>query len=176
MQKKIVNKIIYHRAKKKINTSKELSLIIRNAKKNYKGSKIDPATKTFQAIRIFVNKELTELMSGLIAAARLLENGGVLAVITFHSLEDKIVKYFFNLCSNLKKNPSRYLPVDSNQTNLFHLSQKKPLTPSNKEIIKNYRSRSAKLRFGIRNNNPFVLPNEFLKKFEKYSKLESINL
>ena len=62
------------------------------------------------------------------------------------------------------------------KTNLFHLSQKKPLVPSNLEINKNYRSRSAKLRFGVRNNNSFVLPGEFLKKFEKYSKLESVNL
>ena len=74
----------------------------------------------------------------------MLANGGILAVVSFHSLEDKIVKSFFNLYSNLKKNPSRYLPLNENKSDLFKLLSKKPLIPSKKEIHKNIRSRSAK--------------------------------
>ena len=173
--KLIANKIVQNRSKKPIQTSKELSLIIRKAKKYYRYDK-NPATKTFQAIRIFVNQELTELIYGLIAAAKLLANGGVLAVVTFHSLEDKIVKYFFNLCSNLKKNPSRYFPIKKNKFDFFKILSKKPLTPSKKEIKENSRSRSAKLRYGIRNNNQFNFPEELIKKFDKYFQLENRNL
>jgi 16S rRNA (cytosine1402-N4)-methyltransferase len=112
---------------KKFFDSKELASIISDAKKNYKKYKRNPATKTFQAIRIFVNQELTELISGLIEAAKLLSNGGILIVVSFHSLEDKIVKNFFNPYSNLRKNPSRYLPIKKNKSNLFKLISKKPL-------------------------------------------------
>ncbi len=168
----IANKIEKYRSTKTIKTSKELASIIKNAKRNYKYSKINPATKTFQAIRIFVNQELTELMLGLIEAAKLLSNGGILIVVSFHSLEDKIVKSFFNLYSNLKKNPSRYLPAKENKPSLFKLISKKPLIADIKEIKENVRSRSAKLRYAIRNNNSFFHPNEFMNKFENYFKLE----
>ena len=87
-------------------------------------------------------------------------------------MEDKIVKYFFSLYSNLKKNPSRYFPLTDNKSNLFTVKNKKPLIPERKEIIFNNRSRSAKLRFAIRNNNKFFFPEEFVKKFEKFSKIE----
>jgi len=172
----IANKIDKYRSKKLIKNSKELASIIENAKKNYKNYKRNPATKTFQAIRIFVNQELTELISGLIEAAKLLSNGGILIVVSFHSLEDKIVKNFFNLYSNLKKNPSRYLPLNENKDDLFKLLSKKPLIPSKKEIHKNIRSRSAKLRYAIRNNNSFFYPKEFREKFEHYFKMEEIRL
>ena len=141
-------------------------------KKNYNKYKKNPATKTFQAIRIFVNKELTELILGLIEAAKLLSNGGTLIVVSFHSLEDKIVKNFFNLYSDLRKNPSRYLPIKENKSSLFKLISKKPLVAEGKEINANIRSRSAKLRYAIRNNNPFFYPNEFEKKFVNYFELE----
>ena len=173
--KKIANNIVSYRKKKPINTSDELSLIISKAKRNY-GNKKNPATKTFQALRIFVNKELTELVLGLIAATKILSEGGSLIIVSFHSLEDKIVKYFFNLYSNLKRNPSRYLPFASNNSNLFTVKNKKPLIPERKEIIFNNASRSAKLRFAIRNKNKFFSPKEFVKKFEKYSKIEGLNL
>ena len=140
--------------------------------KNYKNYKRNPATKTFQAIRIFVNQELTELILGLIGAAKLLSNGGILIVVSFHSLEDKIVKNFFNLYSNLKKNPSRYLPAQENNSSLFKLISRKPLVANVEEIKKNIRSRSAKLRYAIRNNNSFFYPNEFKNKFINYFKLE----
>ena len=120
-----------------------------------------------------MNKELTELILGLIKATKLLSNGGMLIVVSFHSLEDKIVKNFFNLYSNLKRNPSRYLPVEENKSNLFQFVSKKPLVADINEIKKNIRSRSAKLRYAIRNNNSFFYPEEFKNKFSNYSKLES---
>ena len=168
----IANNIDKYRRKKPIKTSQELASIINNAKKNYNKYKKNPATKTFQAIRIFVNKELTELMSGLIEAAKLLSNGGVLIVVSFHSLEDKIVKNFFNLYSNLRKNPSRYLPIKENSPSLFKQISKKPLVADVKEVNKNIRARSAKLRYAIRNNNSFFYPSEFKKKFINYFESE----
>ncbi len=172
----IANNIIKYRSKKPIQTSEELTSIINRAKKNYNKYKKNPATKTFQAIRIFVNQELKELVLGLIAATQMLTEGGVLIVVSFHSLEDKIVKNFFNLYSELNKNPSRYLPIQENKSSLFKLLSKKPLTPSKKEISNNIRSRSAKLRYAIRNKNNFFYPEEFQKKFENYFKVGEIRL
>ena len=168
----IANKIVKHRKKKPIKTSEELASIINEAKKSYNNYKKNPATKTFQAIRIFVNKELTELMLGLIEASKLLSNEGILIVVSFHSLEDRIVKNFFNLYSNLRKNPSRYLPIMENKSNLFKLFSKKPLVADEKEIKQNIRSRSAKLRYAVRNSNSFFYPTEFKKKFANYFELE----
>ena len=174
--KLIANKIVQYRNKQPIKTSEQLSYLINKSKKNYNKFKKNPSTKTFQAIRIFVNQELTELIKGLIAAAEILAEGGKIVVVCFHSLEDKIVKYFFNLYSNLKKNPSRYIPIKENKLSLFNLIIKKPLTPNKKEIDLNIRSRSAKLRFAIRNSRNFFDPNEFKNKFQNYLKLEEITL
>ena len=168
----IANKIDKYRVKKPIKNSQELAFIINHAKKNYNNYKRNPATKTFQAIRIFVNRELTELILGLIEATKLLSEGGVLILISFHSLEDKIIKSFFNLCSSLKKNPSRYLPMEEKKPSLFKFISKKPLIADAKEIKENIRSRSGKLRYAIRNNNSFFYPNEFKNKFANYFKLE----
>ena len=169
----IANKIDKYRRKKPIKTSQELASIINDAKRNYNKYKRNPATKTFQAIRIFVNQELTELILGLIEAAKLLSNGGILIVVSFHSLEDRIVKNFFNLYSNLRKNPSRYLPMKEDKPSLFKLISKRPLVADMEEIKENVRSRSAKLRYAIRNNNSFFYPDEFKNKFLNYLKLES---
>ena len=114
--RKIAQKIIKRRNVKPIKTSEELASIVNEVKKNYNNYKKNTATKTFQAIRIFVNQELTELIIGLILASQLLSDGGVLVVVSFHSLEDKIVKNFFNLYSELNKNPSRYLPFKKKKT------------------------------------------------------------
>ena len=75
-----------------------------------------------------------------------------------------------------KNNPSRYFPLKENKSNLFEVLCKKPLTPDQKEIYKNVRSRSAKLRYSIRNNNSFFYPRDFKKKFENYLKIEGIGL
>jgi len=172
--KRIANKIAKYRSKKPIETSKELATIVSEAKKNFNNYKKNPATKTFQAIRIFVNQELTELILGLIEATKILSNGGILIVVSFHSLEDKIVKNFFNFYSSLKQNPSRYLPTKDSKPGLFKLFSKKPILPNSKEIKENIRSRSAKIRYAIRNNCPFFYSDEFKNKFSNYLKLEAI--
>tara|TARA_B100001013_G_C24409699_1_gene363445 strand:- start:314 stop:661 length:348 start_codon:yes stop_codon:yes gene_type:complete len=115
-------------------------------------------------------------MLGLIEATKLLSNNGILIIVSFHSLEDKIVKNFFNIYSSSNKNPSRYLPIKENKSNLFKLFSKKPLVADTKEIKQNIQSRSAKLRYAIRNGNSFYYPDEFVSKFANYLKLESSRL
>ena len=119
---------------------------------------------------------MRELALGLIAAAKILQNDGILIAASFHSLEDKIIKNFFSLYSNASKNPSRYLPLEKNKLDLFQTFLKKPLTPHKDEILQNVRSRSAKLRYAIRNKNLFFYPEEFKKNFESYFKLEEVRL
>jgi len=168
----IANKINKYRSIKPIKTSEELATIIKQAKKNYNIHKKNPATKTFQAIRIFVNKELTELILGLIEATKLLSQGGILVVVSFHSLEDKIVKSFFTNYTNSNKNPSRYLPLQEKKSNLFKFFSKKPLTPDTNEVNENIRSRSAKLRYASRNENSFFYPKDFKNTFINFLELE----
>lgn len=170
---RIVKNIIKARSKKKITKVNELVEIIeKSKKKNYK-NKINPSTKTFQALRIFVNKEITELIKGIINATKILKPGGKILVISFHSIEDKIVKYYFSNFSSSKSRPSRYLP-DNQETSssLFEAYKNKILKPSAVEINKNYPSRSAKFRYAIRNDNKFIFPEELLIKFKKYLDLE----
>ncbi len=174
--KNIANYIVNYRKKKPINNSNELSVIIKNAKKKYNNYKKNPATKTFQAIRIFVNQELTELVLALKAATKLLSEGGILLVVTFHSLEDKIVKNFFNFYSNLRNKPSRYFPSYEEKTILFNLKNKKPIQPDDSEIKNNIRSRSAKLRYAIRNDKEFNSLEEFERKFQNYTELEGMKV
>ena len=113
--------------------------------------KINPCTKTFQALRIFVNKEITELINGVINATKKLKPGGKILVVSFHSLEDRIVKYFFSNFSKNKSKPSRYFPENEEKHKaLFDEYKNKIFRPSKKEIDKNKRSRSAKLRFAIK--------------------------
>ena len=171
--RRIAHEICKYRKKRLIKTSNELASIIINAKKKYKNKKRNPATKTFQALRIFVNQELTELVSGLIEASKIISKDGAIIVVSFHSLEDRVVKSFFNLCSDLRKNPSRYLPSIKLKNNLFKIISKKPLVPESKEIEENARSRSAKLRYAIRSDSSFLYPMEFKNKFSSYIELES---
>jgi len=160
--KKIANKIIIERKIKKIDTQ-SLVKIIENTKRK-KNFKIHSATKVFQALRIFVNKEVSELINGLIAASRVLKKDGVLAVVTFHSLEDKIVKYFFKSLSE-NKSISRYVPATDQPDILFNMLEKKPKTPSEKELKENIPSRSAKLRYVIKKSNFYDFETDIFKKF-----------
>ena len=148
--KRIAKSIIHHRSINKIKTTHQLARIIRDAIP-VKKRKIDPATKTFQAIRIYLNDEINELKKGLIAAEKVLKPGGRLAVVSFHSIEDRIVKKFFLKC--LKTNSSsRHLPELPNKQPSLEILTKKPILPSTKEINLNKRSRSAKLRIAKRTN------------------------
>jgi 16S rRNA (cytosine1402-N4)-methyltransferase len=110
-----------------------------------KSGEIHPATRTFQALRIFVNKELDELQLALEAAERVLGAGGRLAVVSFHSLEDRIVKNFLNERGKASGG-SRHLPEISQAAPSFRLLTKRPLVPSDSEVAANPRARSAKLR------------------------------
>ena len=173
----IAKNIIKYRNKKKITSTSDLAEIIKNSKKKALFNKINPCTKTFQAIRIFVNKEITELIAGVINATKKLKPGGKILVISFHSLEDRIVKYFFSSYSNNKSRPSRYLP-EKNITDkaLFNNYKNKVFRPSSNEVNQNSRSRSAKLRYAIRSKNEFEYPREFIEKFKSFLDLEAINV
>ena len=110
-----------------------------------------PATRTFQALRIAVNNELSELFRGLCAAERLLKPGGRIIVVTFHSLEDRIVKRFFNQRSSCNQGRSRYLPeLEELKQPTFRNINRRPIIPSKQEVSCNPRARSAKLRAAIR--------------------------
>ena len=169
--KAISKKIVELRKNKKINTQ-DLVKIIDNIKKN-QFTKIHKSTKVFQALRIFVNKEISELIYGLINSYKILPLGGMIVVVTFHSLEDKIVKYFFKNYSE-NKNSSRYLPNQLKNKILFKLSQKKPILPDINEIKKNPPSRSAKLRYAIKIKEDSDF-SDFKKKFEYFLNLENLS-
>ena len=167
----ISKKIIKQRIKSKLNTQKLVS-IINSVKK--KSGRTHNATKIFQAIRIFVNKEISELIYGLIKSAKILDIDGKICVVSFHSIEDKIVKYFFKSLSEDKK-ISRYIPEEKNQNKLFQLDLKKPVYPGSEEINTNRPSRSAKLRYAIKKNNLVDFEKDFLKKFSKLLEIENLS-
>ena len=172
---KIVKNIIKAREIKKIETVVELVKIIELSKKKNYNKKINVCTKTFQALRIFVNKETSELIEGLIKATQFIKQGGKIIIISFHSIEDKIVKYYFTNYSSNKSNPSRYMPSQSNEKNSFFEKYKNNfLKPSDKEIVKNFASRSAKLRYATRTKQSFDYPKEFIEKFQKYLDIENV--
>jgi 16S rRNA (cytosine1402-N4)-methyltransferase len=114
-------------------------------------NEIDPATRTFQALRIYVNDELFELAEALMAAERILAPGGRLVVVSFHSLEDRLVKNFMAARSAASA-VSRHAPVAQSLPLTFKLLTKKPLVPAEDEIAENPRARSAKLRAAERSD------------------------
>ena len=168
--KKIVINIIKERKIKKIDTQYLVQLIEKSKRK--KNFKINSATKVFQALRIFVNKEISELIYGMINATKILKKDGVLAVVTFHSLEDKIVKYFFKSLSE-NKSISRYMPKVDQPRTLFRIDKKKPIIPSLKELKENPPSRSAKLRYVIKKDDFYEFETDILKKFEYLIEIEN---
>ena len=141
--------------------------------KKRKNFKINNSTKTFQALRIFVNKEISELIHGMIHAAKVLKKDGILVIVTFHSLEDKIVKYFFRSLSE-HKSVSRYQPEEIHEEILFNLLQKKPIVPSSLELKENPPSRSAKLRCLIKKENFYDFKTDILDKFKDLIEIENI--
>ena len=174
---RIAKNIIKTRLMKKIKKVDQLVEIIEKSKKKNYASKINPSTKTFQALRIFVNKEITELIEGVINATKILKPGGKILIVSFHSIEDKIVKYFFSNFSSSRSKPSRYFPENKDiNISLFDKYKNRILKPSNIEIIKNPPSRSAKLRYATRSKNKFIYPNELVNKFKRYLDLEGSNV
>lgn len=154
--RRIARAIVAARAEGPIEGTAALAEIVRGAVPAAKGpQKIDPATRTFQALRIHVNDELGELDRGLAAAEQLLADGGRFAVVTFHSLEDRPVKRFFRDRSGGAPKGSRHLPAgDTGPAPTFSLLTRNAITPRDGEIEANPRARSAKLRAAVRTAAP----------------------
>jgi 16S rRNA (cytosine1402-N4)-methyltransferase len=158
--RRIARAIVHARADAPITRTGQLADIIRAIYRGGKPSKTDPATRTFQAIRIQVNEELDELERGLQAAEIILAPGGRLAVVSFHSLEDRIVKEFLRTHSGDVPTVSRHMPAVTASTTepCFKLVRRGALKPADAETRRNPRARSAKLRIAERTSA--ALPQE----------------
>ena len=152
--RRIARAIVAARAGARIETTLQLAAIVARCLPHPKPGQIHPATRSFQAIRIAVNAELTELAAGLKAAERALKPGGRLAVVTFHSLEDRIVKQFFLQRSGGQANANRHAPATGADAPRFALLTRRATAPDDQELAENPRSRSAKLRVAQRTSAP----------------------
>jgi 16S rRNA (cytosine1402-N4)-methyltransferase len=149
----VARAIVAARREAPITTTKRLADIVASVVRSAPGD-IHPATRTFQALRIAVNDELGELESALEAAERALATGGRLVVVTFHSLEDRIVKRFLAERSGREAAPSRHAPATAGLAPTFQLVGRKPVVAGEEELRANPRARSAKLRAAIRTEAP----------------------
>jgi 16S rRNA (cytosine1402-N4)-methyltransferase len=152
--RRIAHAIVAARAVEPIATTAKLAEIVAKCLPRPKPGQSHPATRSFQAIRIAVNAEFSELAEGLAAAERVLKPGGLLAVVTFHSLEDRVVKRFFQLASGHEANANRYAPAKTDTTARFDMVTRKAVAPDDAEVARNPRARSAKLRVGRRTSAP----------------------
>lgn len=152
--RRIAKSVVEHRTRAPIETTLQLVEIVSRCLPRPKPGQSHPATRSFQAIRIAVNTEFTELAEGLMAAERALKPGGLLAVVSFHSLEDRIVKRFFQLASGTEANANRYAPQTALNTARFDIVTKRAVGPDDAELDENPRARSAKLRIGRRTAAP----------------------
>lgn len=141
-------------AARPLETTGEFARVVRRALGHKPHDKKDPATRSFQAVRIHVNDELGELRAGLQAAELLLKEGGVLAVVSFHSLEDRLVKHFFKEASGAGKAVSRHLPGEIPGPPPTFTKVSKAIRPSEAEIARNPRARSSILRHAVRTSAP----------------------
>jgi len=152
--RRIARAIVRARETGPIATTGELAAIIHAVMPARRPGQIDPATRSFQALRIYINRELGEVEDGLAAAEAMLKPGGILAVVSFHSLEDRIVKRFLTERSGGAARPSRHMPVTEGPAPTFELVSRKPVAPSEAEARTNARARSAKLRVARRTEAP----------------------
>jgi len=155
--RRIARAILKARHQKPLQTTSDLVRVIHSVI-GLKSGKIDSATRVFQALRIYVNDEIGSLKKGLEGALKVLSPGGRLVVVTFHSLEDRIVKQFFQIHSGKSKGlSSRHSPFFSQNSHnpTLHLLTPKALKPQESEIFQNPRARSAKLRAALRTMDPF---------------------
>ncbi len=148
--RRIAHAIVAARAVEAITTTLRFAELVARCLPRPKPGQSHPATRSFQAIRIAVNAEFSELAAGLAAAERALKPGGLLAVVTFHSLEDRIVKRFFQLSSGGEAQSNRYAPARVEDAPRFDLVTRRAVAPNDAELAANPRSRSAKLRIGRR--------------------------
>ena len=171
--KRIAKEIVNARQAKAIHSTKDLRNLIIKAKGN-RYFKKDPCTKTFQAIRMIVNQELSEIFNALKKTIELSKTNTGITAVTFHSLEDRIVKKFFNITKDLGENPSRYLPTINQKEESTYLEKinNKAVKPSENEIMLNPRSRSAKLRSVIKMGNDFLSIDRRALKMERLFQLE----
>jgi len=152
--RKIARAIVELRDKEPFERTEQLAAVVRSVVRRAKDD-IDPATRTFQALRIYVNEELLELDNGLVAAERLLAAGGRLAVVSFHSLEDRRVKTFLQRASGRGPRPSRHMPVASTEADpTFRVIERRAVKPTDEETQANPRARSARLRWAERTAVP----------------------
>ena len=154
--------MIERRRNERIDTTRQLAELVAGLIHHEPGG-IHPATRIFQALRIAVNDELRELTEALHAAERALKPGGRLAVVTFHSWEDRIVKQFIAARSGRTSGPSRHLPSTKADEPTFAAVTKGPVTASEAEVAANPRARSAKLRAAERTAAPAQAPLASLK-------------
>ena len=153
--RRIASFIIKRREERPFTRTLDLAHVIERALGGRKGAKVHPATRSFQGLRIAVNAELDELEAGLIAAERVLKPGGRLAVVTFHSLEDRIVKNFLAERAGRTPGGSRHLPpVEAGAPSSFQLISSKAIAPGEAELAVNPRARSSKLRAAVRTPAP----------------------
>jgi len=152
--RRIARRIVEQRGKKPFETTAELSTVVESCLPRPKPGQVHPATRTFQALRIAVNDELKQLVDGLVAAERALKPGGILAVVTFHSLEDRIVKRFIQARSGSGPRGNRFAPELEVEMPRFERLTRKAVGPSDAEMAENPRSRSAKLRMARRLDAP----------------------
>ncbi|MFZ1101883.1 MAG: 16S rRNA (cytosine(1402)-N(4))-methyltransferase RsmH, partial [Hyphomicrobiaceae bacterium] len=152
----IARAIVARRRVRPFSRTAELAEVVERVLGRGKVGGRHPATRTFQALRIYVNDELGELTQGLAAAERVLQPGGRLAVVTFHSLEDAIVKRFLKLRSGRQEHGSRHLPPGAppERQPSFRFINPRPINPSETETATNPRSRSARLRWAARTDAP----------------------
>jgi len=152
--RRIARAIVEARALAPIDSTLRLAEIVAKCLPRPKPGQSHPATRSFQALRIAVNAEFGELAEGLAAAERALRPGGALAVVTFHSLEDRIVKRFLQLASGQEGHANRYAPARADTTARFTLVNRRAFAPDAEEMARNPRARSAKLRVARRTNAP----------------------
>lgn len=152
--RRIAKAIVAARLKHRISSTLHLAEIVEKCLPRKKPGQSHPATRSFQGIRIAVNDEFGQLARGLMAAERALKPGGKLAVVTFHSSEDRIVKRFLTERSSTGGGGSRYAPEAEAKTPGFDLTPRKAIPPTNVEIAQNPRARSAKLRIATRTHAP----------------------
>ena len=147
--------IVRRRTQRPFERTSELANLVASVPGTRRPDGKHPATRTFQALRIYVNDELWEITRALSAAERLLGEGGRLVVVTFHSLEDRIVKRFLAKRTSSGIGASRHLPQQGEQhAPSFHFVNSKSLIPGNDEIARNPRARSARLRAAVRTAAP----------------------
>jgi 16S rRNA (cytosine1402-N4)-methyltransferase len=152
--RRIAHAIVSARAVEPIVTTARLAEIVAKCLPRPKPGQSHPATRSFQAIRIAVNAEFSQLAAGLQAAERALRPGGLLAVVTFHSLEDRIVKRFLQQAGGHDPNANRYAPAKAGTDARFDIVTRKAVAPDEAEIARNPRARSAKLRVARRTPAP----------------------